>query len=121
MGFLGLISKGRKILNLFVVSTQMIPPITLLIPYFSMVVAFRLFDTYTALFLTYIVLTLPYAILMMTSYFNTISKELDEAVMIDGGSRLYALWRILVPLSLPGLLLLLFSVFCCHGTNLPLH
>ncbi len=96
--------QGKKILNLFVVSTQMIPPITLLIPYFSMVVAFRLFDTYTALFLTYIVLTLPYAILMMTSYFNTISKELDEAVMIDGGSRFYALWRILVPLSLPGII-----------------
>lgn len=95
---------GKKLLNLFVVGTQMVPPITLLIPYFSMIVALRLYDTYKALFLTYIVLTLPYAILMMTGYFNTISKELDEAVMIDGGTRLYALWRVLVPLALPGII-----------------
>lgn len=95
---------GKKLFNLFVVGTQMVPPITLLIPYFSMIVTFRLFDTYQALFLTYIVLTLPYAILMMTGYFNTISRELDEAVMIDGGSRFYALWQVLVPLSLPGII-----------------
>ncbi|MDI3531504.1 MAG: multiple sugar transport system permease protein [Candidatus Atribacteria bacterium] len=95
---------GKRLLNLFVVGTQMVPPITLLIPYFSMIVALKLFDTYKALFLTYIVLTLPYAILMMTGYFNTISKELDEAVMIDGGSRFYALWRVLVPLALPGII-----------------
>ena len=95
---------GKKLFNLFVVGTQMVPPITLLIPYFSMIVAFGLFDTYKALFLTYIVLTLPYAILMMTGYFNTISKELDEAVMIDGGSRFYALWMVIVPLALPGII-----------------
>jgi len=102
-GFSRFTFKGKRILNLFVISTQTVPPITLLIPYFSMVVAFGLFDSYIALFLTYTALTLPYAILMMTGYFNTLSKELDEAVMIDGGSRFYALWRILLPLSLPGL------------------
>ena len=40
---------------------------------------------------------------MMTGYFNTLSKELDEAVMIDGGSRWKALWSILVPISIPGM------------------
>jgi multiple sugar transport system permease protein len=40
---------------------------------------------------------------MMTGYLNTLPKELDEAVFIDGGSRLYALWKVLVPLSIPGL------------------
>ena len=49
------------------------------------------------------VFTLPYAILIMTGYFNTLPKELDEAVMMDGGSRLMALWRVLVPIALPGI------------------
>jgi multiple sugar transport system permease protein len=40
---------------------------------------------------------------MMTAYMNTLPKELDEAVMIDGGSRLKALWYVLVPTSVPGL------------------
>jgi multiple sugar transport system permease protein len=41
---------------------------------------------------------------MMTGYFNTLPKELDEAVMVDGGSTFYALWRVLVPLSVPGII-----------------
>jgi multiple sugar transport system permease protein len=40
---------------------------------------------------------------MMTGYFNTLPKELDEAVLVDGASRFYALWKVLVPVSLPGL------------------
>lgn len=63
----------------------------------------KLYNTYWALILTYLIFTLPYAILMTTGYFNTLPKELDEAVMIDGGSRFKALWKILVPTSVPGL------------------
>lgn len=102
-GFSRLRFFGKKTMNLFVISTQTVPPISLLIPYFSMVIAFKLFDTYLALYLTYAAMTLPYAILMMTGYFNTISSELDDAVMIDGGSRWYVVWRVLVPLSIPGI------------------
>ncbi len=90
-------------LNVFIISTQTVPPITLLIPYFGMVVAFGIFDTYFALILTYMVFTLPYAILLMTGYLNTLPKELDEAVLVDGGSSWTALWRVIVPLSLPGI------------------
>src|SRR5690606_11947747 len=67
------------------------------------IVTLQLFNTYAALVLTYMVFTLPYAIIMMTGYFNTLPKELDEAVMMDGGSRFVALWRVLMPISLPGL------------------
>lgn len=75
----------------------------LLIPYLSLIVSLKLFNTYWALILTYLVFTLPYCILMITGYFNTLSTDLDEAVMIDGGSRMKALWKILVPVSVPGL------------------
>lgn len=93
----------KKSLNMLIISVQAVPPITLLIPYFGLIVALNLFNTYAALVLTYMVFTLPYAILMMTGYFNTLPKELDEAVMIDGGNSLVALWRVLVPISLPGI------------------
>jgi multiple sugar transport system permease protein len=94
---------GKNVLNVFIISTQTVPPITLLIPYFGMVVTFGIFDSYFALILTYLVFTLPYAILLMTGYLNTLPKELDEAVLVDGGSSWSALWRVIVPLSLPGI------------------
>jgi multiple sugar transport system permease protein len=93
----------KSALNVFIISTQTVPPITLLIPYFGMVVSFGIFDSYLALILTYMVFTLPYAILLMTGYLNTLPRELDEAVLLDGGSSWMALWRVIVPLSVPGI------------------
>jgi len=93
----------KRLLNLLIIGVQSVPPITLMIPYFGLIVALQLYNTYWALILTYMVFTLPYAIIMMTGYFNTLPRELDEAVMIDGGSSLVILWRILVPISLPGI------------------
>ncbi|MEA4965538.1 MAG: carbohydrate ABC transporter permease [Oscillospiraceae bacterium] len=94
---------GKAFINSLIVSVQAIPPIVLLIPYMSLIVAMKLFNTYWALILTYLVFTLPYCILMMTGYFDTLSRELDDAVMIDGGSRWKALWAVLVPISIPGM------------------
>jgi multiple sugar transport system permease protein len=93
----------KNTLNVFIISTQTVPPITLLIPYFGMVVMFGIFDTYFALILTYMVFTLPYAILLLTGYLNTLPRELDEAVLVDGGTNWSALWRVIVPLSVPGI------------------
>jgi multiple sugar transport system permease protein len=93
----------KKSLNLIIIGVQAVPPITLMIPYFGLIVALKLYNTYPALILTYMVFTLPYAIIMMTGYFNTLPRDLDEAVLIDGGSPSVALWRVLVPISLPGI------------------
>jgi len=95
--------RGKRILNVAVVSVQAVPPITLLIPYFGLVVSLNLYNTYQGLILTYMVFTIPYAIIMMTAYFNTLPRELDEAVKVDGGRSFTALWRILVPIAVPGL------------------
>jgi len=94
---------GKSLINTLIVSVQAVPPITLLIPYLSLIVTLKLYNTYWALILTYLLFTLPYAILMITGYLNTLPKDLDEAVMIDGGSRWQALWRVLVPTAVPGL------------------
>src|SRR5271157_1266518 len=72
VGILGAYSFSRyeypfkKTLNTIIISIQAVPPITLLIPYFSLIVALGIYNTYWALILTYMVFTLPYAILMMT-------------------------------------------------------
>jgi multiple sugar transport system permease protein len=95
--------RGKRILNVIIVSVQAVPPITLLIPYFGLMVALGLYNSYPGLILTYMVFTLPYAIIMMTGYFNTLPKELDEAVRVDGAGSMTALWRVLVPISIPGI------------------
>lgn len=93
----------KKPLNMIIINVQAVPPITLLIPYFSLIVTLKLYNTYLALIFTYMVFTLPYAIIMMTGYFNTLPRELDESVKVNGGSSFVSLWRVLVPISLPGI------------------
>lgn len=95
---------GKNILNIIIITLQSIPPITLMIPYFALIVKLKLFNTYQGLILSHIVFTLPYAIIMLTGYFNTLPRELDEAVKIDAGGPMTILWRILVPISIPGIL-----------------
>jgi multiple sugar transport system permease protein len=94
----------QRTINAVIVSVQAVPPITLVIPYFGLVVALGLYNTYAGQILTHIVFTLPYAIIMITAYLNTVPRELDESVKVDGGTGWTALWRILVPISVPGLI-----------------
>jgi multiple sugar transport system permease protein len=93
----------KRSINAVIVSVQAVPPITLVIPYFGLVVTLGLYNTYPGLILTHMVFTLPYAIIMMTAYFNTLPRELDESVKVDGASSWTALWRVLVPISFPGM------------------
>lgn len=96
--------RGNKVMNLFIVATQTVPRVTLVIPFFIFVINIQLYDTYAGLILTFASFTLPYAILMLTGYFNTIPKDLDESVIVDGGSRMVTLWRVIVPTSLPAII-----------------
>ena len=95
--------KFKKTLNGVILSLQAIPPITLMIPYFALIVKLHMYNTYQGLILTYMVFTLPYAIIMLTGYFNTLPRDLDEAVKIDGGNAMTTLWRVLVPIAVPGI------------------
>lgn len=96
--------RGNKVMNLFIVATQTVPRVTLVIPFFIFMISIQLYDTYAGLILTFASFTLPYSILMLTGYFNTIPKDLDESVIVDGGSRLVTLWRVIVPTSLPAII-----------------
>ncbi len=103
--------KGKRIFNLFTVSTQTIPAVTLLIPFFILMVAYNLYDTRLGLIVAYTSFSLPYSIIMMTGYFNAISKEIDEAARIDGASDFFTLWRIIVPIAKPGVISTMIYIF----------
>ncbi len=94
--------RGNRLIQLFIIGTQMIPPISLIIPYFILIVSLRMYDTYPGLILTYTAFVLPFSTLMMISYFNTIPPDLEEAAMVDGCTRIGALVRVIIPIVLPG-------------------
>ncbi|QMU96371.1 carbohydrate ABC transporter permease [Microbacterium esteraromaticum] len=95
--------RGKTIINVCIIATQAVPPITLLIPFMGLIVLLGLFNNLIGLILVYIVFTLPYCTIMLTSYFNGIPRELDESVKVDGGNAMTALWRVILPVSAPGL------------------
>ncbi len=94
---------GSRPLQLFIIGTQMVPPISLVVPYFILMVILNLYDTYWGLIVTYTAFVLPFATLMMTSYFNTIPTDLEEAAMVDGCTRVGSMVRVVLPLMLPGM------------------
>ncbi len=95
--------KGQRAVIVFLIITQMFPLVLLCIPYFRVVVRLGLYDTLTALVVVYTTFTLPFCILMLRSYFAQIPKEMEEAAMVDGCSRLGAIARTLIPMSFPAL------------------
>ncbi|MEZ5859640.1 MAG: carbohydrate ABC transporter permease [Geminicoccaceae bacterium] len=92
---------GQRVVLMFLIITQMFPLILLCIPYFRVFVMLGLYDTRTSLIIVYLTFTLPFCILMLRSYFMNISPAMEEAAMVDGCTRMGAIFRILVPVSYP--------------------
>ncbi|WP_027882689.1 carbohydrate ABC transporter permease [Meiothermus rufus] len=84
------------------VGVSMFPTVTLLLPLFEMVLALGLRNNYIALILPHAALSIPVATLVLVSFFQGIPRDLESAAMVDGCTRLGALWRVVVPLSAPG-------------------
>jgi multiple sugar transport system permease protein len=83
-------------------AVAMFPLISLMVPLFKMMRELGLLNTYLALILPYAVLSMPVCTLVLASFFQDIEPDLEAAAMIDGCSRLGALFRVVVPLSAPG-------------------
>jgi multiple sugar transport system permease protein len=96
--------RGQRAVLMFLITTQMFPLVLLCIPYFQVVVKLGLYDTLTSLIIVYVTFTLPFCILMLRSYFAQIPKDMEEAAMVDGCSRVGAIVRTLLPLSYPALI-----------------
>jgi multiple sugar transport system permease protein len=92
---------GHRVVLMFLITTQMFPLVLLCIPYFRIFITLGLYDTRTSLMVVYLTFTLPFCILMLRSYFLNIPRDIEEAAMVDGCSRLKAIFKILVPMSYP--------------------
>ena len=87
----------RRSFGFYILATQMLPPIGLVIPYFLIFTHLGLLDSYTGLTTVYICFSLPFAIWLLVSYFEDIPREMEEAAFIDRASRLKALWHVILP------------------------
>jgi multiple sugar transport system permease protein len=92
---------GTAILSAIVL-VSMFPLISLMVPLFQIMRTLELLNTWPALILPYAVLSMPVCTLVLASFFQDIPQDLEKAAMIDGCSRLGAMWRIIMPLSGPG-------------------
>jgi multiple sugar transport system permease protein len=98
-------------MQLGIIATRMIPEISLVLPLFIIASRFQLINKPIVLILTYMSFALPYAIWLMTAYFQTVPVELEEAARLDGCSRLGILFRVVMPISVPGLVSTAMFVF----------
>ncbi|MFD5700665.1 carbohydrate ABC transporter permease [Streptomyces lasiicapitis] len=101
--------RGKRVFTVTVLSTQMFPGILFLLPLFLIYVnignatGIALFGSRAGLILTYLTFSLPFSIWMLIGYFDSVPKELDEAALVDGCGPLGALFRVVVPAAIPGI------------------
>ncbi|MFE6027106.1 carbohydrate ABC transporter permease [Streptomyces niveus] len=101
--------RGRRVFTVTVLSTQMFPGILFLLPLFLIFVnignstGVALYGSRGGLILTYLTFSLPFSIWMLIGYFDSIPKDLDEAAMVDGCGPFGALFRVVVPAAVPGI------------------
>ena len=97
-------------LSLWILSTRMFPAIVTVVPLFLMMRDLRLLNTRASLIIVYTAFNLPFVVWMMRGFFADLPRDLEEAALVDGDSRLGALVRIVLPLVAPGLAAT--AVFC---------
>jgi len=96
--------KGAQHVGLAIYLAYLVPPTILFIPLATMIFQFGLFDNPLSLVLTYPTFLVPFCTWLLIGYFKSIPYELEECALIDGASRLQILWRITLPLAIPGLI-----------------
>ncbi|MDI6772601.1 MAG: carbohydrate ABC transporter permease [bacterium] len=92
----------RSVLFLFL-TTQLFPAILLVIPLFIIMRGLGLLNTHLSLILAHATFAVPFSTWLMTGFLNALPRELDDAAMIDGCSRMQVFWYVLLPLAAPGL------------------
>lgn len=104
----GRIGRG---LGVAIFLTYLVPPTLLFLPFSRVIAEIGLQDRLWALILVYPSFTVPFAVWLLMGFFKSIPQELEDAALIDGCSRFGALWRVVVPISTPGLLTVVIFTF----------
>jgi multiple sugar transport system permease protein len=110
--------RGRYALMFVLLLTQMFPLVMLIAPIYRLMAPLGLTDNLIGLIIVYTAFNTPFASFLMQSFFDGIPKDLEEAAMIDGCTRLMALRRVILPLTLPGLGATLGFVFTAAWSEL---
>jgi len=123
---------GGRNLPFWILSQRMMPPIAAIIPLFLLMRSIRMVDTLQALVIAQLITVLPFGIWFVRGFFAELPVEMEEAALIDGCSRMGALWRIALPLAAPGIAVtgllafvlswneLLFAVVLTRGSSMTL-
>ena len=109
--------RGKRIIISGMLSAYMFPPLLLAIPLFSMLNSIGLADTLLALVIAHLTITMPLGVWFLWGFFKTMPFELEEAAMVDGCSRLGAFLRVVLPLSVPGLVTVAIFAFLLSWTD----
>jgi multiple sugar transport system permease protein len=96
--------RGAQTVGLMIFLAYLVPPSILFIPLATMVYSLGIYDSNWALILTYPTFLIPFSTWLLMGYFKSIPYELEECALIDGATRLQILWRITLPLAVPGLI-----------------
>jgi multiple sugar transport system permease protein len=104
--------RGSENLGGWILSTRMMPPIVMAVPMFWLMRQVGLTGTHIGLILIYVMIQLPFIIWMMKGFFDEVPTSIEESVLVDGGSRGTAMFRVILPLAFPGIVATaLFCIF----------
>ncbi len=103
--------RGKRIILVVVLATLLLPVYATLIPLYRIMSNVHLVNTYLGIILVYTSGFLPLAIWIMYNYFASVPRELEEAAFVDGATPVVALWRVMIPVSLPGIAATAIIVF----------
>jgi multiple sugar transport system permease protein len=95
---------AQKKLAVFILLARLMPGISFLMPWYIIFSRLNLMDSYIALVLSHMLIALPIVVWIMSAYFSTIPREMEESAMVDGATRQYAFFAIILPLSGPGII-----------------
>jgi multiple sugar transport system permease protein len=95
--------QGKDVAYLFILGSRLLPAVAVAIPTYMIIKQLGLLDTKLALVLIYSAFTLPFTIWVLTLYFRSLPKDVEEAAFVDGCTRFAALRRVVLPLAGPGL------------------
>ena len=102
---------AKRASGFYVLATQMLPPVGLVIPYYLALQKIGMLDTYSGLVAMYLTFSLPFAIWLMVSYFEDVPLEMEEAALLDRAGRLRTLWHVILPQVRGGIAVTTIFVF----------
>src|SRR5687767_5762263 len=95
--------RGKALILGFILAVSMFPQISIVSPLYLLLRSMRLINTYPGLIMPYMTFAMPLTVWLLVGYFRQLPKDLEEAALVDGASRLVAFVKIIIPLAMPGL------------------